>query len=303
MTFGSQVDQSTADRMVSACLDRGVNFFDTANVYNHGASEEMLGNALRGRRDRVVLATKVGGKMGDAPDQSGLSGAAVRRAVDESLQRLGTDFLDIYYLHTPDWSTPIGETLAALDEIVRAGKVRYPACSNYASWLVAEMHCIAGRNGYRRPSISQPMYNLLARGIEQEFLAMCRRFDVCNVVYNPLAGGLLTGKQHRDRPLAGSRFDNNKLYLDRYWHRANFDAVEALQSAAAKAGRSLTDVALSWLLHHTPADCIIVGASRMEHLEQNLQSFDSSAPLSSELLGACDKVWNRLRGVTPDYNR
>ena len=302
MTFGSQTDRASAQRMVDMCLDHGVNFFDTANVYNKGASEHILGETLKDRRNRVVVASKVRGKMGDAPDESGLSRAAMLKAIDESLQRLGTDYLDIYYLHAPDRNTPIEETLATMNEIVRAGKVRYPACSNYAAWEVVEMLCISGRNGYRPPLITQPMYNLLARAIEQEFLPMCKRFDISTAVYNPLAGGLLTGKQHRERPVPGTRFDNNKLYLDRYWHPAYFDALDEL-SAANRTGRSLVDVALSWLLHHTATDCVILGASKPEHLQQNLEVVEKSAPLPPELLAVCDEIWAKLRGVTPQYNR
>jgi len=303
MTFGAQTDEAAARRMIDTCLDRGVNFFDTANVYNCGASENMLGRLLHGRRSRVVLASKVRGRMGDAPDESGLSRAAIHKAIDESLQRLATDYLDLYYLHQPDWSTPIEETLAAMDELVRAGKVRYPACSNYAAWQVVEMISISAQRGYRPPLVSQPMYNLLARGIEQEYAAMAQRFGVSTVVYNPLAGGLLTGKQHRDRPLPGTRFDNNQMYLDRYWHAAFFDAVDALSAASAGAGRSLIDVALSWLLHHTAADCVILGASKPEHLEQNLEAMENSRALPPELLAVIDAVWANLRGAAPKYNR
>jgi aryl-alcohol dehydrogenase-like predicted oxidoreductase len=303
MTFGSQTDEAAARRIVDICFDHSVNFFDTANVYNKGAAESMLGKILKGRRDRVVLASKVRMKMGDAPDESGLTRAAIRKSIDESLARLGTDYLDFYYLHAPDWSTPLEETLDTMNELVRAGKVRYPASSNYAGWQVAQMFCISERKGYVAPLLSQPMYNLLARGIEQEYLAMCKEFGVSMAVYNPLAGGLLTGKQRRERPLPGTRFDNNKLYLDRYWHPAYFDAVDELKAAADKAGRTLVDVALSWLLHHTPIQCVILGASRPEHLEQNLAVFENGKPLSADLLAACDEVWNKLRGVTPNYNR
>src|SRR5438067_844770 len=154
MTFGIQNDQAAATRLIDLCFDRGVNFFDTANVYSGGAAEIMLGNALKERRDRVILASKVRGKMGDAPDESGLSRAAILKAVDESLTRLRTDYLDIYYLHAPDWDVPIEETLEAMDRLVRAGKVRYPGTSNYAGWQVAEMLWIAERNGYKPAVVS-----------------------------------------------------------------------------------------------------------------------------------------------------
>src|SRR6266498_5706690 len=216
MTFGSQVNENDAGRILDSCLDAGINFIDTANVYNAGKSEEILGRLLQGRRNRVVLASKVRGKMGEAPDEIGLSRAAIFRAIDDSLRRLCTDHLDLYYLHQPDWSVPIEESLEAMDRLVRAGKVRYPASSNYAGWQVVEMLSIAEKNGYTPATVTQPMYNLLARGIEQEYLAMCQRFGVATVVYNPLAGGLLTGKQTGQQPLAGTRFDKNEMYLNRY---------------------------------------------------------------------------------------
>jgi aryl-alcohol dehydrogenase-like predicted oxidoreductase len=302
MTFGGQTSEEAAREMVDLCFDRGINFFDTANVYNQGESERILGRALKGLRDRVVLASKVRGKMGDAPDQQGLSRAAILRAIDESLQRLGTDYLDIYYLHMPDYETPIEETLAAMDEVVRAGKVRYPATSNYAAWQVTEILCISGQKGYRPPWISQPMYNLLARGIEQEYLPMCERFGISTFVYNPLAGGLLTGKQRRDAPISGTRFDGNKLYLDRYWHEEQFNAVDALRDIAAAAGRSMVSLALNWAMRHTPATGLILGASRMEQLKENLDAL-GDGPLPPDVIERCDAVWRRLRGVTPQYNR
>jgi 1-deoxyxylulose-5-phosphate synthase len=305
MTFGSQVDESAAARIFSACLDAGINFFDTANIYNLGVSETILGKLLKGRRDRIVLASKVRGKMGDGPEEQGLGRAAILKAVDESLQRLGTDYLDVYYLHWPDYAVPLEETLETIGQLVRSGKVRYPAVSNYAAWQVVEMHWTSERRGFRPPLVSQPMYNLLARGIEQEYLPMCRRHGVSTVVYNPLAGGLLTGKQRRERPVEGTRFDAGamgQMYRDRYWHPACFDAVERLRAAAQEAGRSLVSLALNWLLHHTATDCIILGASRLEQLEENLAAF-GEGPLAPETLAACDAVWDQLRGVTPKYNR
>ncbi len=303
MTFGSQTDEATALRMVDRCLDAGVNFFDTANVYNRGAAETILGKALRGRRERVVLATKVRGKMGDAPDESGLSRAAILKAIDASLQRLGTDCVDIYYFHQPDYATPIEESLAAMDELVRAGKVRWPAVSNYAAWQVCEMLWIAEKNSYRLPLISQPMYNLLARGIEEEYLPFCKQFGSAVVPYNPLAGGLLTGKHARQQgPIPGTRFDGNTMYQDRYWHEDDFAAVEELRAVAREAGKTLVELALQWLLGRTQVDSIILGASRMEQLEENLKACEGGR-LDEATLARCDAIWKRLRGVTPKYNR
>src|SRR5262245_41884374 len=158
MTFGSQVDEPTAHRIVDRCLDMGVNFFDTANVYNSGASEEIVGNAFKGRRDKIILASKVRGKMGDAPHQVGLSRAAIERGIEDSLRRLQTDYLDLYYMHQPDYAVPIEESLETMDRLVRQGKVRYPASSNYSGWQVVQLQAIAGKNGSKRASVTEPMY-------------------------------------------------------------------------------------------------------------------------------------------------
>src|ERR1700675_893315 len=302
MTFGSQTDEDSATRMINLCNESGINFLDTANVYNKGASEEMLGRVMGSRRRNFVLASKVRNKMGDAPDLVGLSRPAILRAIDDSLRRLRTDYLDLYYLHLPDYSVPIEESLDAMNEVVKQGKVRYLASSNYSAWQMTEMCWIVERKGYQAPWVAQPMYNLIARGIEQEYLPMCKHFGVSNIVYNPLAGGLLTGKHKRDAPIPGTRFDKNKMYLDRYWHQADFDAVDQLSQIAQKAGRSLLSMSLNWLYHHTATDCIILGASRVEHLEQNLAAL-RDGPLAAETVQACDQVWAELRGPTPKYNR
>ncbi len=302
MTFGGQAGEAESLRMVEACLRAGVNFFDTANVYNQGRSEEILGRALKGRRDRVVLASKVRGKMGEGPEDSGLSRGAMRRALEQTLRRLQTDYLDIYYLHQPDYGVPIEETLETMEELVSEGKVRYPASSNYAAWQVTQMLWIAEKRGYRPPVIAQPMYNMLARGIEQEFLPMARQFGLSTVVYNPLAGGLLTGKHKRGKPLAGTRFENNKVYQDRYWHEACFDAVEEVAAIAREAGRSTISLALNWLLHHSSIDCAVLGASRLEQLEENLKACEDGR-LSKDVVELCDRVWEKLRGAAPKYNR
>ena len=302
MTFGGQADEATSLRMVDTCLDRGINFFDTANIYTNGSSETILGKALKGRRDRVVLASKCAAKMGPGPDQAGLSRAAILRAVDESLTRLQTDYLDLYYLHWPDYSVPIEESLGTLGELVRAGKVRHAAASNYASWQLCRMLWLAEKNGTPPITVTQPMYNLIARGIEAELLPMCREFGIATVVYNPLAGGILTGKQNFEAPIAGTRFDKNQMYLDRYWHQQNFAAVQELTKIAQAAGRSLVSLALNWVLHHTTADCVILGASKLAQLEENIRVAEEGA-LPAETVKACDDVWLRLRGPVPKYNR
>ncbi len=302
MTFGSQADENVATRMIDLCIDHGMNFFDTANIYNKGLSETIVGKALKGKRDKIILASKVRGKMGEGADEGGLSKRAMLRAIDESLQRLQTDYLDLYYLHQPDYAVPIEETLETMEQLVWQGKVRYPASSNYSGWQVCRMQWLAEKNSYKPARVTQPMYNLLARGIEQEYLPMTREFGVSTVVYNPLAGGMLTGKQKRGAPIPGTRFDNNQMYLTRYWYDAYFDAVEELLAIAREAGRSPVSFALNWLLHHTTIDCVILGASRVEQLEENVKALEDGA-LPACAVAACDAVWAKLRGVTPQYNR
>ena len=199
MTLGKPLDQAGTNQVIDRCVDAGINFFDTANMYNAGVAETLLGTALKGRREKIVLASKVFFKMSDAPDQHGLSRQAILRAIDESLQRLQTDYLDLYYLHAPDHTVPVEESLEAMESLVKQGKVRYPASSNYAGWEVVQMLWICKDRGWHAPYVSQPMYNLLSRGIEQEYLPMCKEFGVSTVVYNPLAGGLLTGKHRHGR--------------------------------------------------------------------------------------------------------
>ena len=302
MTLGKPLDQAGTNEVIGRCIDAGINFFDTANMYNAGVAETLLGNALKGRRDKVVVASKVFYKTGDAPDQQGLSRKAILRAIDESLTRLQTDYLDIYYMHAPDHTVPVEESLETMDSLVRQGKVGYLASSNYAGWEVVEMLWLAQQRGWHAPYISQPMHNLLARGIEQEYLPMCRHFGVSTVVYNPLAGGLLTGKHKQEVFTAGTRFDNNKLYQDRYWHTQDFHAVEQLRMIARLAGRSLISLSLNWLQHHTPADVIILGASSLAQLNDNLAAA-AEGPLPEEMVKACDQVWQDLRGPLPAYNR
>lgn len=306
MTFGKPVDQPTANRMVACCMAAGINFFDTANGYSHGGAEVILGNAIHGKRKEIILASKVHHKMGDGPDLAGLSRAAIFRGVEDSLRRLQTDYLDIYYLHEPDYSVPIEESLDAMNTLVRQGKIRYIASSNYAGWQVCEMHWIAEKNHFQAPVIAQPMYNLIARGIEQEFLPMAKRLGISTIAYNPLAGGLLTGKHDFQTFTAGGRFDpafwGGPIYNNRYWHEQTFRAVEQLKKVAADAGRCLPSLAFNWLLHHSPSNAIILGASRLEQLEENLKAC-TEGPLSPETVRACDEAWKEYRGPAPIYNR
>jgi aryl-alcohol dehydrogenase-like predicted oxidoreductase len=303
MTFGSQADIVASRFMVERCLENGINFFDTANVYNQGRSEEILGEILGPRRGRVVLASKVRGKMETPQPHAGLSRKAMRLSLEYTLQRLKTDYLDIYYLHQPDYETPVEETLETLEDLRREGKIRHGATSNYSAWQLCEIFWLCEKNGWKPPYIAQPMYNVLARGIEQEYVSFTRRFSISNICYNPLAGGLLTGKHSRHQdPLPGTRFDGNQMYLSRYWHESYFEAVAALEKISVEAGLNLLQLAFRWLLSRQDVQSVIVGASRIEQLEANLEAANGK-PLPEDVLRACDNVWEGLRGPAPRYNR
>jgi aryl-alcohol dehydrogenase-like predicted oxidoreductase len=302
MTFGKQVDESTARSMIDLAAERGINFFDTANVYTGGSSEEILGRLLKGRRDKFVVATKVGVAVGQSPLDMGLSRKTIEHQCELSLKRLQTDVIDLYYLHTPDPGTPIDESLDAMAGLIGQGKVREFAVSNYSAWRIVRMQSLTEKKEMPGPCAVQPMYNLLARRIETELLPMCRELGILSIAYNPLAGGILTGKHIavENQPPAGTRFDNNEAYRNRYWHKENFAAVERLKVATGQ--RPLIDIALSWMLHHTKVDCVILGASSLEQLRQNLEAA-ASGPLSPEVLAACEDVWAMLRGAAPAYQR
>jgi aryl-alcohol dehydrogenase-like predicted oxidoreductase len=303
MTFGAQTDEPTARRIVDTALDAGINFIDTADVYVQGVSEEILGRALKGRRDRVVLASKVCNKVGEDPyKDAGLHRWHIIHGVEASLRRLGVDCLDICYMHRPDRNTPIDESLAAFDTLVQQGKVMYVGMSNFASWRICHAKWAADAGGYPSPVVTQVPYNLLARGIEQELLPFTTEMDVGVTCYNPLAGGLLTGKHRaQEAPIENTRFALNQEYYRRYWMDSNMAAVEALAGIAEKVGKTLLELALQWLLAQATVDSVILGVSKLEHLEQNVQAAEGT--LDAETLAACDEVWASLRGDHFRYNR
>jgi aryl-alcohol dehydrogenase-like predicted oxidoreductase len=241
--------------------------------------------------------------IGNPPRYQGLSRPAILTAITETLERLGTDYIDIYYLHQPDYETPIEETLETLAELHKEGKIRFLGVSNYAAWQVCEMLHLCKQAGWPSPWISQPMYNLLARGIEQEYVPFARRFGVSCICYNPLAGGLLTGKQDFQRgPLPGTRFDANSQYQGRYWHARYFEAVEALRQLARRTERTLAQLALTWILQQPGVNSVLIGASSLSQLEENLRAAEGEG-LDADALAECDRIWRDLRGPTPIYNR
>lgn len=303
MTFGTQTSEEESRRMVERCREAGVTMFDTANMYGSGVSEEILGRALAPFRDEVLIATKVGNRHDLPDDHPQLTAAAVREEAEASLRRLGTDRIDLYYLHRPHPKTPIEETLGALDDLVRDGKVRAIGHSNYAAWQVMEMRHVADREGWTPVAYGQPMYNLVARRIEDEYTAFSLRHDVRNIVFNPLAGGLLTGKHTPDRdPAPGTRFALRSSYLKRYWTPAHFAAVSRLQDIAADAGMSLIELSLRWLRAQPHVASVLLGASRLEQLDANLRALEGPPP-DDDTCRRVDEIWDDLRGVAPRYNR
>ena len=303
MTFGDQVQRDDARLLLDTALEHGVTMIDTADVYAQGRSEEILGELLGRRRDDVVLASKVGIPRAGEKGRP-LTASAVRAGVQGSLRRLRTDHLDLYYLHQPDWGTPIEETLGTMTTLVAEGLVREVGVSNFPSWQIAEVRALRGSTaGWPDVRVSQPQYNLLSRRLEDEYARFSTRAGLVNITYNPLAGGLLTGKYRGegDVPEQGSRFSSAQ-YRERYWHGEQFRAVERLRGVAADAGTTLPGLSLAWLLGSPLVGAVLLGASRLEHLVDNLRC--AEAPdLSPEVRAACDDVWSELSGAAPAYSR
>ncbi|MFN0318143.1 MAG: aldo/keto reductase [Burkholderiales bacterium] len=296
MTFGLQCDEATSFAIMNAAAEGGVTFFDTADVYplggtpdTAGRTEEVVGKWLRGKRDNFILATKCSGKMGLAPWQQGTSRKHVLSAIDASLKRLGTDYVDLYQVHHLDANTSMDETLEAFDAIVRGGKARYTGVSNYHAYKVARSLGRSEALGLAKYVSVQPRYNLLFRQIERELLALCAEEGLAVMPYNPLAGGLLTGKHRRaSAPPEGSRFTlgtAGKMYTERYWNEREFSAIESLGQIAKENGTELTTLAVAWVLANPVITTPIIGASKPEQLKASMAAaeFKVDAALKAKL--------------------
>ena len=302
MMFGGQTNEADSLAILDYAYAQGMNFWDTANAYNQGESEKIVGKALKGRRDDIILATKVFNPMGGGRNDHGLSRRHILAAADASLQRLGTDYIDIYYLHAPDYDTRIEETMSAMNDLVHAGKIRYIGVSNFAAWQIADILAVCDKRGWAAPVITQNVYNALTRGIESELIPFLKAHDLGLAVYNPIAGGLLAGKHRRGTPAENTRFSNNPGYYDRYWSDENFDAVEKLKEIAAAHGISLLELAMKWVAQQPRVTSVITGVSRLEQLQQNITTIEGEV-LGSDVLAACDEVWHSLAGTRFAYNR
>lgn len=305
MTFGDQVDEPESINIVRTAMDKGVNFIDTADMYVRGRSEEIVGKALKGKRGDVVLATKVGMPMGPNPTDEGLSRKHVMDGVEQSLRRLDTDYIDLYYVHRPDYSTPVEVTLRALDDLVHQGKVRYAACSNFRAFQLTKALWASDVHNLVRFDAIQPPYNLLTRDIEYELLPLCTEEGLGVCVYNPLAGGLLTGKHDPSKPPAeGTRFSNQamgSMYYERYWNESNFAAVAQVKAIATEHGQDMAQLALAWVLTNPAITSIIMGATSLRHIEHNIAATELC--LSEAELAQCDEVWHTLRPLRFFYGR
>jgi aryl-alcohol dehydrogenase-like predicted oxidoreductase len=269
--FGGRTDFDTSRKVVHTALDHGINFFDTADVYgDKGGSESFLGRILGDSRKDIVLATKVGSTMDEATGRKGASRRYIMLAVEDSLKRLKTDWIDLYYIHWPDPQTPVDETLRALDDLIHQGKIRYAGSSNLAAWQVVEAEWIARELGINRFICAQNEYSLVERTAERELLPALAAYGLGMVPYFPLASGLLTGKYERDRTAPeGTRFARMESLGNRYMTEANWNIVEKLSAWCETHGRSLLELAFAWLLAHPEVGSVIAGATRPEQIEQN----------------------------------
>ncbi|WJR78226.1 aldo/keto reductase [Bradyrhizobium sp. NP1] len=302
-SFGEFVDTAGAEAVVHCALDLGINYFDTADSYGLGVSEEKLGAALVGRRSRAVIATKFSNRMDYGPNDIGTSRLHIVRACEASLRRLKTDYIDLYQVHWPDRRTPIEETMRALDDLVREGKVRYLGVANFFEWEICEAQWTAEKLNLNKFVSAQDHYNLLYRDIEKRMEPFCVRYGIGMNSYFPLAGGLLTGLYRRDEPaITGTRAAASASYAA-WQSKRNWDVQEALQSFAEARRWSLPQMSLAWLLSRPAMSTIIAGADRPEHLMDNVKALDIR--FTPEDLVEIDRLTlvDEDRSVAPVYRR
>ena len=270
MMFGGATNESDSIGIIHQALDEGINFLDTANVYNQGESERVVGKAIADRRDQVVLVTKVRGSVGSGPNDEGNSRSHIFREVENSLSRLGTDYIDLYLLHHPDYSTPLAESMKALDDLVRQGKIRYVGVSNFYAWQVCNAQWIADRHNLASVSCVQSLYNILNRDIEVELLPFCQEEGVGVMAYSPLARGVLTGKYRPSQPFPeGSRAARGDARMKvTELREESFVVAQRLESLARECGKTLSEFALNWVLGNPIVTTAIIGPRTREQYEE-----------------------------------
>ena len=275
MTFGREASEEDSKRLVDRFLDAGGNFIDTADVYSKGVSEEITGRAIKGVRDDVVLATKVYFPMGEGPNDTGLSRKHVTQGCEDSLRRLGTDYIDLYQVHCWDSATPLKETLSALTDLVRSGKVRYIGVSNFTGWQLVKSVCLSEAHGLERFVCLQPQYSLVERNIEREILPICLEEGLGVIPWSPLGGGFLSGKYRREEePPEGSRISEAVASMEEHWDRRaterNWAALDVVGRISEETDKSYAQISLNWLLRQDGVTAPIIGARTLEQLEDNL---------------------------------
>jgi aryl-alcohol dehydrogenase-like predicted oxidoreductase len=285
MSFGAEADEQTSAAMYRRCRELGINFFDTANVYSQGRSEEILGRLIQGERHELMLTSKVCSAMGKGPNDRGLSRRHIALQVEASLKRLGTDRLDLYFIHNFDPHTPMEETLRAFDDLVHQGKILYPAVSNWAAWQIALALGISAREGLARFACIQPMYSLVKRQVEVEILPLARHEQLGVIPYSPLGAGLLTGKYGMGRKPAVGRLLEKANYAVRYGDAAYYEVAERFAAYAKEKGVHPATLGVAWVMAHPDITAPIIGARSLEQLEPSLQAarFDMSPQMRAEI--------------------
>lgn len=290
MSFGGDADEEMSGKMYRRCREAGINFFDCANVYAGGRSEEILGKLIANEREQVIITSKVYFPTGEDPNARGASRRNIQLAVEKSLKRLNTDWIDVYFIHHYDEDTPLEETLRALDDLVRQGKILYPAVSNFSAWQTMKALGISQYEGLARFEVMQPMYNLVKRQVEVELLPLAQAEGMAVIPYSPLGGGLLTGKYASERKPEQGRLLNNKMYEVRYGDEWMYAAAADFAGYARSHGYAPASLAVAWVAHHPAVTAPIIGARNLAQLEESLCAVE---------LEMTDELYDQISALTP----
>ena len=302
MMFGGQTNETDSLAIIDYAIDQGINFFDTASSYLKGEGEKVVGKGLKGRREKVIISTKVCHPVTDEMNDRGLSRKHIIESTDASLKRLQTEYIDLMYMHQPDNDTDLEETLDTFTTLIHLGKIRYLGVSNFSAWQIADIYALCDKRGYIRPIISQNAYSLIFRDVELELLPCLKAHRMGFAVYNPIAAGLLSGKYKTKELQENTRFTNRKLYYDRYWTDKNFESVGKYSAIAEQYGLTLLELALRWVNSQGSVSLVVSGVSKLNQFKQNIPIF-GAPPLDKEIVDACKKAYDAIEGKTFYYNR